>query len=69
MATTVRPKKPLAARIADADALANRWLADGNEALEAGNRVKAEACYDKAQFWIDRYNVLTGQGSKPGPKQ
>jgi len=34
---TRTPKKPLTERIADADALASSWLADGNEAAEAGN--------------------------------
>lgn len=62
------PKKTLRERIADADAFANRWLADGNEAAEAGNRDKAEVCYAKSQFWVDRYNLLTGRGDKPGPK-
>lgn len=63
------PKKPLQERIADADALANGWLADGNEASEAGNRTKAEACYEKAQFWKDRYTLLTNQANKAGPRR
>ncbi|MEV1797999.1 hypothetical protein ABZR65_30725 [Pseudomonas aeruginosa] len=48
--------------MADADALASRWLADGNAAAEAGNPAKADACYAKAQHWKDRYNLLTGAG-------
>ncbi|WP_236611145.1 hypothetical protein [Xanthomonas vasicola] len=62
------PAKPLANRIADADALASRWLADGNQAAEAGHQAKAEQCYAKAQHWKDRYTLLTGQGDRPAPK-
>ncbi|WP_157131265.1 hypothetical protein [Burkholderia pseudomallei] len=45
----------------DAEERGNRWLADGNEAAEAGNKVKAERCYEKGQFWLDRSNKLTGR--------
>lgn len=38
----------------------NRWLAEGNAAAEKGNRAKAEKCYAKGQYWLDRYNKLTG---------
>ncbi|HHG5524940.1 TPA: hypothetical protein ACPWNY_006573 [Pseudomonas aeruginosa] len=68
MSATRTPKKPLAERMADADALASRWLADGNAAAEAGNPAKADACYAKAQHWKDRYNLLTGAGERPAPK-
>lgn len=64
----VQSKKPLAQRIADADALANRWLADGNEASEIGNLAKAEKCYEKSQYWKDRYTLLTNQAEKAAPK-
>jgi hypothetical protein len=37
-----------------------RWLADGNAAAEAGNREKAERCYQKSQYWLDRWNRLAG---------
>ena len=45
-----------------AERLAGWWLAEGNEAAEKGNKAKAEKCYDKAQYWLDRYNRLTGNG-------
>jgi hypothetical protein len=45
----------------DAEVRGSTWLADGNAAAEAGNKAKAEKCYDKAQFWLDRYNKLTGR--------
>ena len=47
-------------RIMDADERASRWLADGNEALEIGDTAKAEKCYEKSQFWRDRFNKLSG---------
>lgn len=64
-----KPQKPLSERIADADALASKWLADGNAYNEAGNSEKAEYCYGKSQFWKDRYNLLTNQSHKPAPKE
>lgn len=30
------------------------------EAEERGDKIKAEKCYEKAQFWLDRYNALAG---------
>ncbi len=38
----------------------SRYLADANEAAEAGNTKKAERLYEKAQYWLDRYNELAG---------
>ena len=55
------PDKPLADRQLDAETRASQWLADGNQAAEAGRVVKAERCYHKAQFWLDRANKLSGQ--------
>lgn len=52
---------PLGDRIADADMRGSNWLAKGNEFAEAGNKTKAEECYDKGQFWIDRSNKLREQ--------
>lgn len=46
----------------DAEVRAGRWLADGNEAIEAGKLAKAERCYAKAQYWLDRFNTLTLRG-------
>lgn len=36
----------------------SNWLADGNSASEKGNKIKAERCYEKGQFWMDRSNNL-----------
>lgn len=67
MATKQAPKRSVRERAIDAEALANRWLADGNEAAEAGNAAKADRCYEKAQFWLDRYNLLASKAERPGP--
>jgi hypothetical protein len=56
-----RAMKPLSERILDAEHFGSRALADANEANEAGNREKAERLYQKAQFWLDRYNKLAGR--------
>ncbi|OQM74979.1 hypothetical protein BFN67_04820 [Pseudaminobacter manganicus] len=53
-------EKSLSARIADADERGNRYLADANEAAEAGKTQKAERLYMKGQFWLDRSNKLRG---------
>lgn len=47
------------AKAIDAEVRAGRWLADGNVARDAGKSEKAERCYRKAQYWLDRYNKLT----------
>ena len=47
-------------KIIEAEQRASKWLADGNEAEERGNAVKAEKCFAKAQFWLDRLNLLQG---------
>jgi len=62
------PKKPLAERILEAETLGNRWLADGNAAAEDGDMAKAEHCYAKGQFWLDRFNFLSGRGDRAAPK-
>lgn len=38
------------------------WLAEGNEARDAGKSKTAERCYERAQRWHDRYNKLAGRG-------
>lgn len=43
-----------------ADERGNHWLALGNQYLEAGNKDKAQRCYEKGQFWLDRLNKLLG---------
>lgn len=45
-----------------ADERGNYWLALGNEYSEAGRTDKAEKCYSKGQFWLDRLNKLIGNG-------
>jgi len=52
--------KGLRDRIVDAEVRGSRWLADGREAEERGDRAKAEECFRKSQFWLDRYNRLAG---------
>lgn len=57
-----RKAAKLSERIADADARGSRYLADANEAREAGNVAKAEKLEAKCQFWLDRSNNLRGCG-------
>ncbi len=52
--------KTLKERIIDAEVRGSTAIADANEANERGDRSKAEKLYDKAQFWLDRYNRLVG---------
>jgi hypothetical protein len=49
-------------RALEAEVKASKWLADANEASERGQKAKAERLYAKAQFWLDRYNKLAGNG-------
>ena len=53
-------RKSLYERTIDAEERSNRWLADGNEAEERGDTTKADQCFEKSQFWLDRYNRLAG---------
>lgn len=62
------PTKPLGERILDAEVRASKWLADANEARESGNEKRAAACDAKSQYWLDRFNVLSGRGDRPAPK-
>lgn len=54
------PKKSTQERALDAEVRANKWLADGNQYRENGNNEMAEKCYQKSQYWLDRYNLLAG---------
>jgi len=47
-------------RIMEAEVRGSAWLAEGNQALERGQKQKAQKYFDKAQFWLDRYNKLAG---------
>ncbi|MNG07668.1 hypothetical protein D3C84_909820 [compost metagenome] len=64
-----KPKTPLAQRILDAECHSNRWLADGNAAAEAGDKAEADSCYAKSQYWLDRFNHLSGRGDKAPPTE
>jgi hypothetical protein len=48
----------LSEQILDAEVRGSQWLADGNLASEKGDQRKAEECYRKSQFWLDRRNAL-----------
>jgi hypothetical protein len=54
------PRKTLRERLIEAEQRGSHYLAEGNEAAEKGNHVKAEKLYEKSQFWLDRYNTLAG---------
>lgn len=63
------PKQTLRQRIDRADELALRYLGDANEAAEAGKTELAEGLYQKSQYWLDRFNLLTSQGERPAPRK
>lgn len=48
------------AKAQDYEEKASKWLADGNEAEERGNLSKAEKCFQKAQYWLDKANKARG---------
>lgn len=52
--------KTLDQKLIEAETLASQYLADANEQSERGNRAKSEKLFDKAQYWLDRYNTLVG---------
>lgn len=62
------PKTPLAQRLLDAETRGSQWLADGNEAKEKGDLARAEHCYSKGQYWLDRANLLSNRGERSAPK-
>ncbi len=47
-------------KIIEAEDRGSRYLADANEASEAGKKNEAEKLYDKGQYWLDRANKLRG---------
>ncbi|TLX16780.1 hypothetical protein [Rhizobium sp. MHM7A] len=55
-----KSKKTLSERIAHADMMGSRHLADANEANEQGKTEKAEKLYAKVQYWLDLSNKLRG---------
>ena len=56
-----KSKITLAERLLDAETRSSIWLANGNEYAEKGKKRMAEICYDKSQYWLDRYNRLKVQ--------
>ena len=48
-------------KIADADQRGNEWLAKARAAEERGNQKRAEECYRKGNYWLDRSNKLRGE--------
>lgn len=63
------PKTPLSERIINANVLASKWLADGNEASEIGDKIMAEFCYKKSSYWRDRFNLLTNSSDRAAPTE
>jgi hypothetical protein len=47
-------------KIENAYERSSHWLAEGNEAAEAGKQAKAEKCYEKSQKWLDKALELQG---------
>lgn len=60
--------KSIRERALDAETRASAYLADANEAIERGQSDKAEKLYAKSQFWLDRMNLLNGDGDKAAPR-
>jgi hypothetical protein len=56
-----KTKAQLQRALLDAEERCGRWLADGNEHREAGRKFKADQCYEKSQFWLDRANKIKDQ--------
>lgn len=48
-------------RIADADMRGNEWLLQARRAEEKGNLTKADECFRKGNYWLDRSNKLRGE--------
>lgn len=63
------PQTPLERCKLDAESRASKWLADGNEARESGNMVKADQCYAKSQFRLDRANLLNSRAVTAAPRK
>lgn len=63
MAKTIQERK------IEAEQRCGRYLADANEASERGQTEKAEKLFAKSQFWLDRMNLLSGDGDRPAPRR
>lgn len=44
--------------------LGGRWKCSRREQHHG----QAERCYAKGQFWLDRFNLLSGRGDRAAPK-
>ena len=64
-----KPRKTVRERAIEAEVRASQYLADANEALEAGRKEKAEKLFAKSQFWLDRMNLLSGDSDRAAPKK
>lgn len=53
--------KDLREKIADADQRGNEWLSKARDAEERGNQARADECYRKGNYWLDRSNKLRGE--------
>jgi hypothetical protein len=54
-----RRVRPVHERAVEAEAKAAQFLADANEARDAGKNAKADCLYSAAQKWLDEFNRLT----------
>ena len=61
--------RSLQERRIEAETRCGQYLADANEAEECGNWAKAEKLRSKQQFWLDRMNLLSGDGDRAAPKR
>lgn len=60
---TAEGREVLQELIADAEARASMWLADGNEADEGGKLTQARECWQKSQRYLDQANRLRANDS------
>jgi hypothetical protein len=59
----MKTRRTLKERVLEAEVKGSQWLAKGNEYTEAGKHEQAQRCYDRSQFWLDRYNKLTEENA------
>jgi hypothetical protein len=52
--------KTTSQKIEDAYERSSHWLAEGNQANEAGKKAKAEKCFEKSQKRLDKAMHLQG---------
>lgn len=59
--TVATSRESVSEKIADADLRGNVWLAKARRAEDGGNQARADECYRKGNYWLDRSNKLRGQ--------